>query len=563
MSKLIDEKMTIYDALNNIENGKYVMPAFQRQYVWDMPRIEKLWDSILLDYPISTFLFWHIDDNNTTWDTYFCQFLKKVTFDSRNNADESNYELSSIDTSITDTAILDGQQRLTSLYLSLLGECRIRPNHARKKTGTSLYTKLLIELDKNKIAVDEEEYNSKKFDIRFTDKVGKLSPTQFEIKEIMSPNFQNIDTRESAIETAIQSIPKDSKQYAHDIIEKLCKKVYEEKLIRYTEIIGMNQDDALEMFVRFNSGGKALRKSEITMSILEAYWPSAKTEFGKVLRDEYAKFDTDFVIRTALMLYGNVIKTNINKAIVDSLRNNWNSFKQALKNLNELLKEFKIDITRFSSSWNVLLPILYSIYYNPEYQNNKHAIKVYLLRAILFSYFKSGTTGKLQKMKTYINSFDFEISVEMLDQIPELRVSEAKIEEIIVSEKGSRIAGETLYYLSIEHLNKSIKYEQDHLHPEERFNESKPIKVSFEDWKKWRLIKNQLPNLHLLAGRPNASKSDMRLVDYYNDMTLEQQQLFMQESMIPLDQSLEIENFENFFNSRKAIMLKKLDNLLK
>lgn len=49
----------------------------------------------------------------------------------------------------------------------------------------------------------------------------------------------------------------------------------------------MKQDDALEMFVRFNSGGKALRKSEITMSILEAYWPSAKTEFGKILVDSY------------------------------------------------------------------------------------------------------------------------------------------------------------------------------------------------------------------------------------------------------------------------------------
>lgn len=54
----------------NIQNGKYVMPAFQRQFVWSMEQIEKLWDSILLDYPIATFLFWHVDDNNVTWDTY-------------------------------------------------------------------------------------------------------------------------------------------------------------------------------------------------------------------------------------------------------------------------------------------------------------------------------------------------------------------------------------------------------------------------------------------------------------------------------------------------------------
>lgn len=57
MSILIDNSITIYEALENIKNGKYVMPAFQRQYVWSMGQIEKLWDSILLDYSIATFLF--------------------------------------------------------------------------------------------------------------------------------------------------------------------------------------------------------------------------------------------------------------------------------------------------------------------------------------------------------------------------------------------------------------------------------------------------------------------------------------------------------------------------
>ena len=109
MSILIDNSITIYEALEHIKNGKYVMPAFQRQYVWSMEQIEKLWDSILLDYPIATFLFWHVDDNNVSWDTYFCNFLHEVTFDSRKQADSVNYELSSIDVKLTDTAILDGR----------------------------------------------------------------------------------------------------------------------------------------------------------------------------------------------------------------------------------------------------------------------------------------------------------------------------------------------------------------------------------------------------------------------------------------------------------------------
>ena len=70
-------------------------------------------------------------------------------------------------------------------------------------------------------------------------------------------------------------------------MNKLYNKIFVEKLICYTEIQDMKQDDALEMFVRFNSGGKALKKHEITLSILEAYWPNAKTEFGKLLDGSY------------------------------------------------------------------------------------------------------------------------------------------------------------------------------------------------------------------------------------------------------------------------------------
>lgn len=563
MSELIDDRISIYEVLQNIEKGKYVMPAFQRQYVWNMEQIEKLWDSILLDYPIATFLFWHVDDDNVTWDTYFCNFLSEVIFDSRKQADSVNYELSNIDVKITDTAVLDGQQRLTSLFLSLLGQAFIRQKHARRKYGGGLVTKLLIELNKNKLTVDEEEYNSKKYDIKFSEKVGRLSPTQFEIKCILDNKFQDETTRDKAIEEAIANVPTDSKEYARGILNKLFNKIFVEKLIRFTEIKDMKQDDALEMFVRFNSGGKALKKSEITMSILEAYWPSAKTEFGRLLVDSYDRFGSDFIIRSALMLYGDVVKSNISRQIADELKNNWSEFKKALKNLEIVLKEMNIEIKRFSSSWNVLLPIIYFIYYNPEYINSLDGIRAYLIRAILFTYFQSGTTGKLQQMKSRINENDYEITVDMLDQINDLRVTDGKIEDILNTEKGSRVAGEALYYLSLDWINKNFKYEQDHLHPFNRFDGSKPISVSMEDWRKWRGNRNRLANLHLLEGRSNASKNDMKLVYYYNDMNDEQKAEFCKQSFIPEGISLEIENFDEFYEKRKAILTEKIRALFK
>lgn len=563
MSFLKDSSISIYEAMMHIKEGRYVMPAFQRQFVWSMEQIEKLWDSILLNYPIATFLFWHVDDNNVTWDTYFCNFLTSVTFDNRKQADSVNYELTGIDVNTTDTAILDGQQRLTSLYLSLFGDSYIREKYARRNTVGGTVTKLLIELNKNKLDVDEEEYNSKKYDIKFSVKVGRLSPTQFELRNILQEKFQNNSTRDKAIEDAIANVPPDSKDYARNLLKTLYHKIFTEKLIRFTEIHDMNQDDALEMFVRFNSGGKALRKSEITMSILEAYWPSAKTEFGKLLVDSYEGYGSDFIIRAALMLYGDVVKSNINRKISEELKNNWSSFKKALKNLETVLKSLRIEVSRFSSSWNVLLPVLYYIYYNPEnHVNNTEAIRAYLMRAILFTYFQSGTTSKLQQMKSNINSYDYEITVEMLDQITDLRVTDGKIEDILNAEKGSRVAGDALYYLCLEWTNKNFKYEQDHLHPYDRFDGNKPISVSMEDWRRWRGLRNRLPNLQLLEGRSNGSKNNMRLIDYYNDMNDAQKADFYKQAIIPEGVSLEIEHFEELYNKRKEMLAARIKALL-
>lgn len=54
------------------------------------------------------------------------------------------------------------------------------------------------------------------------------------------------------------------------------------------------------------------------------------------------------------------------------------------------------------------------------------------------------------------------------------------------------------------------------------------------------------------------SKSHMRLVDYYNDMNDEQKAEFCKQTMIPKGVSLEFENFEKFYEARKAILTEKI-----
>ena len=554
--------ITIAKALNNIKDNKYVMPAFQRDFVWNMSQIEKLWDSILQDYPIANFLFWKINENNVSEDTNFCYFLKDVSFNNAKQPKSANYKLYGISFEKTDIAVLDGQQRLTSLYLSLLGNAEVLAKYARSSYN-SIRSRLVIELNQNKINVEEEGYNSKKYDIRFTDRTGLLSPTQFEIRRLMDPAFQDETYRNNEFEKIIAMIPFDSKQYARQLLNKLYSKIFVESLINYTELVDMQQEDALEVFVRFNSGGKALAKSDISMAILESYWPSSKTEFGTVLQDSYADFRTDFIIRTALMLYANVVKSNISKNTAMTLKNDWENFKQTLIKLEKLLKSFNIEVSRFSSSWNVLLPIIYAIHYNPDYTDNAEEIKIYLLRAVLFTYFQSGTTGKLNILKNMLNEYDRKFDRLWLDNnIRALELNDAKIEDILNSQKKDRVTGEALFYLNRDWIETKADYELDHLHPYAGFDRDVPPNVTPENWIKWRQNRDKIANLWPLIGRDNGIKNDDPLEIHYSKMTKEQQNNFRKQAMIPENIPLDIQHFDKFYEARKEILKEKLKELL-
>ena len=107
--------LTIAEVMQNISANKYVLPSIQREYVWSTNQIETLFDSLMRDYPIGTFLFWEIDK----------EYVKKFDFYEfiKNYSENQNIHNQKTNLSGSDgvTAVLDGQQRLTSIYLGLKG----------------------------------------------------------------------------------------------------------------------------------------------------------------------------------------------------------------------------------------------------------------------------------------------------------------------------------------------------------------------------------------------------------------------------------------------------------
>lgn len=106
---------TIASTLAQIQAGELILPAIQREYVWEADQVVTLFDSVMRGYPVGGFLSWKVEPH-TIEQFRFYGFMRDYSrFD--------NLHCPSLDVppTRTVTAMLDGQQRLTSLNIGLRG----------------------------------------------------------------------------------------------------------------------------------------------------------------------------------------------------------------------------------------------------------------------------------------------------------------------------------------------------------------------------------------------------------------------------------------------------------
>ena len=567
MVELINDSLRICDVIKSIEQNKYIIPAFQRDFEWDINRIEALWDSILSDYPISNFLFWELDSN--VEEQSFLSFFKKVYFNSAKQAKKNNIFTTIDVVESGQIAVLDGQQRLTALFVSLLGTTYVYKKY--KKENDKEEYELVIELDGSKI---ENTDNSKNYDIRFTNKYynSSVGKTLFKVKNILSDKLKDEEEREKYFNEQIKYVPEKYKEEALNILNNLYNKVNVDKIITYTKLSNIGWEYALEVFIRFNSGGKQLKKSDITMSILSSYWQKGdiKNIFNDFLGNDFKDYGNDFVIRTALMLYGDVAKSTINNEFAKVFYNKRSDFKIVLSKLANFLRNNNIAINRFSGSWNVLIPIIYVIDRNMNWQEYNKELLAYLIRSIIFKYFSSGTTNKLQDIKKKINDNNYAITIELLDSIEGLKITNDKIETLFDLPKEANRVEQILYYLTREYLHSNAEYDIDHLHPRSRFDGYCPSGIEQKDWEIWRNQCNKLPNLSFFEKTVNrVDKRDESLKHFFEYLAPTQKEEYIKFAILPMkdideeDQKiLDITMFDKFYEQRKTLIKNKLLSLI-
>ncbi len=586
MAKVTSEykKVGIRDLLDDTFSGKVVLPAIQRSFVWDEERIENLFDSIMRNYPVGSFMFWKM--GSTDIGTISCyEFMKE--YDERNPF--SNTQRPIPDSVLSKCAnkdyplcALDGQQRLTALYIGLRGSYTRKEKYKRRKNDSAYPEKKLY----FNVLAQEIDKGENPFKFLRTDLDIPCDKNNFwiEVGEIERWKFYDAGrTLQEKIEDKLkyllgQAVAKDASGTAEEChrrmfygdgirdnlinrVVDLYNKLTQDKVLNYCKISNRDLDSVLEIFVRLNNGGMVLKRSDLLFSKIILQWPEAKEIFtgliSQINNQGKFKFDIDFIIRTLWALYlpkktFNYI--NFNQEIIGKIKAEKDKWWKAIYNT-----AFLLNGTGFCKenikSYNAIIPIVdYAFRFGIQNSTVEiENIKLYFILAQLKQIFGAAANAAIQKTvevveEEYKRQPKQEFDVKWFNDLTfvgekTFEIDEKTIDGFLELEKGEySFMVLSLLYPNIKYGEKT--YHQDHLHPE-----SKLKKLGKEN-------RNCLPNLQLLEGIANKEKNDEDLAVWLANGNTDE--YLPQYSTEYPYKDYAITHYDDFYNARKQILRNKL-----
>ena len=571
------QKKSIAALLQDVASNSLILPALQRDFVWKPKDICKLFDSLMQGYPINTMMFWKTN-NIQNQPISFYQFLPANHIEGTNNP---LFNTTAIAPQATFHIVIDGQQRITSLWIGLTGSYKT----VRAKTASSLY-----------VRVDTPNTNPDlKFDFQFLTPT-KLNSNQkkgevwFKVSNIMVPSFNIIAT--------LKGLNLLDNEYAQTTLYILHLLVSDQNVINFYEIDNNNIDDVLEIFIRTNSGGYVLKKGDLLMSALTVSWaslpssPDARNYVEDIIdmvdKKCYYKVDKDWVFNVFLMVSGSPLGLKPSAFMTHSvpltIHNNAQKIKDSIEKAFELISAYHL-LEKGLTTKLAVIPIVYYIFnFNLQKTailstNNQSGVfsdvRKFLFRAIVKNLFEASTDETLKNIRDIINvsaNKSYFPYKEIEQQYSELQVSANDIDDLLATRKSNAFPILNIIYAlghdmnpCIMQPNASRDYDVDHMHPKATFD-SKVLSVIHFTTPQDAVAANDgvtfdtVVNLELLEDADNRSKNKKHLVQWLSivspaqRITLPQQHFFNQ---LPID----IVDFGTFVDKRKKLLSKALTYL--
>lgn len=502
--------ISIKDVIEEI-NQSYFLPDIQREYVWlkkaDEKKIEQLFDSILRGYPISSFLFWKLKksdietnrDNKEDTDKLNFQlyrFLEKYDEREIHNVKINIEQVNSNDLHI----VLDGQQRLTSLYVGLKGTRTLRRKKAWVDNPNAYEEKKLFLNLKHRPKFDNPEDNYEFEFLRYDETTNTDEKFWFKVGDILEMGSVISYVREKGLS-----------EIEAENLEKLKEVFCIQKQISYFEETEKNLDKVLKIFIRVNSGGTQLSYSDLLMSILTANFSSDIRDMMNKLVDSLSEqgfgvIGRDQILKTCLILTESphiFALKNFSKANIFKIENNWQEITNQIYAAIKLLSEFGYR-NRLTSAYIVSVIAFYLFKNKSVSEDDKSEIVKFVRLAQIKSYFTTSLDNKIEIVAKAIKNNDTfkSVNTELANnQLHPLLLSEDDIERMVDLQYGSPAILPVLQMLYPNLDYKNSTFHIDHIYPKSKFNDAN--KYLPEEY----LSKaNFLYNLQLLQGEENNNK---------------------------------------------------------
>lgn len=529
--------MKISSILEKIDERQLFIPAFQREYVWKKKDAKLLIDSMIKSYPTGTIL---------TWDTNQPPELKGAhVYDPLQGAIK---------------ILLDGQQRVTTLYMLIRGEL------------PPYYTLEEITEDTRGLHINVETR-----EIEYFNKRMENDPTWLSITQIFSREKRTRDVVR-ALEEAGHHVSRDDENKIEDTfsaVQGILDRDFPEQNIP----IKASLREAIDIFYIVNAGGVALTDAELALAQISGYWPQAREAF-KTKLDALKKhgfiFKLDFIVYALLAILhqgGSDMRKLHSVDNNDAIRDVWKELDgKVLDYVANLLRGHAfVDHTDEINSIYAVIPIVaycYRMNCNLSHNDIQKVVKWFYysqVRRRYVSQLPQKLDHDLKIVATSEAPFD-----RLLDVIREDRGGNIAItpDEFVGSAVQNPLFGLLRWHLKSrgakclttgvsihQPMGEKYKLEYDHIFA---FANLKAAGYGQENRLRYQLAQ-ELTNRAILTQTANRSKG-AKETEVYLSGVAENQPNALGLQLIPEDKELwQIDNYELFLKTRRKMLAESLN----
>lgn len=377
------ERHDLATIMSDINSGKYVIPNFQRDYVWTRDKIITFLNSILEDEPFGFIINWEKPNNDESITTRN-EIIKEL---SSENKERSSYY------------IVDGQQRLTSLF-SIFNNKQIISKDSKKGAMHQMkghLKSIYLNLENGKFEKkSQKELSESKCYLPLSDVIYDWNDTLYrKIKNLFNKEEYN-------------RFSNDEKENIQDIIEVINNKLRKIE-VGFINLKNYDIDEVIEIFNKINTQGKKLTIFEIINSKWHSIKVDLEYEFVELLeyaeRKNLGEIDNQIPLDALFLVVDNeefIISGNdkINYNVKENeqhIKNIINKFKKSFKHACDFLKKNNFNYKNLPSK--IILKWLTYLFFNlkDDLDNNQKEKILQYIYLISINQVYSKTTHKQLK----------------------------------------------------------------------------------------------------------------------------------------------------------------------